>query len=101
MFGINVSSGLTKKAEPPPTKNMKQPTTPAINGNRQRRLAPATCYAAHIARLQDQNRLLAECLSDERRLRKQAYKWYQERLHSKWWCLIDMCLLSVRHNEKS
>ena len=65
------------------------------------RRSPASgCYAAHVARLQEQNRLLAECLADERRLRKNAYAWYQKRLQSRWWSLMDMVLLSVRHNEK-
>jgi len=60
--------------------------------------AEARGYAAHVRRLQEQNRLLAECLADERRLRKQAYAWYQKRLQSRWWSLMDMVLLSVRHN---
>ena len=66
------------------------------------RRSPASgCYAAHVARLQEQNRLLAECLADERRLRKNAYAWYQKRLQSRWWSLMDMVLLSVRHNNQA
>lgn len=53
---------------------------------------------AHIARLQEQNRLLAECLADERRLRKQAYAWYQKRLQNRWWSIVDTMLMCVRHN---
>ena len=69
--------------------------------NGQRPFAEARCYAAHIARLQEQNRLLSECLADERRLRKQAYAWYQKRLQSRWWSLMDVVLLSVRHNDQA
>jgi hypothetical protein len=43
----------------------------------------------HVRRLQEQNRLLAECLADERRLRKGAYNWYRERLGSWFYCLWD------------
>lgn len=63
------------------------------------RRSPASgCYATHIARLQEQNQLLSECLADERRLRKQAYAWYQKRLQNRWWSLIDMALLPVMNN---
>ena len=56
---------------------------------------------AHIARLQEQNRLLAECLADERRLRKQAYAWYQKRLQNRWWSIVDTMLMCVRHNDQA
>jgi len=56
--------------------------------------------AKHIARLQEQNRLLAECLADERRLRKQAYAWYQKRLKSRWWSMLGMVVASVSQNDQ-
>lgn len=39
-------------------------------------------YINQIKRLQAQNALLAECLSDERALRKKAYDYYQKKLNS-------------------
>ncbi len=47
-------------------------------------------YLTHIQRLQDRNRLLAECLADERRLRKNAYAHYQRRIDSKFFWCIDV-----------
>lgn len=52
--------------------------------------------AKHIKRLQEQNRLLAECLADERRLRKQAYRWYMGRLSSRFISLFDWLTYSLR-----
>lgn len=55
------------------------------------------CSVAHLRRLQEQNRLLAECLADERKLRKEAYAYYQRRLRS-WWCrTLDAVVTIVRH----
>lgn len=49
-----------------------------------------------IKRLQDQNKILAECLADERRLRKLAYGWYQRRLLSKWGAVLDLIMISLK-----
>lgn len=54
----------------------------------------------HTTRLQEQNRLLSECLADERRLRKEAYAWYQKRLQSRFWGVMDMMLMSLKHKHK-
>lgn len=51
-------------------------------------------YLRHIKRLQEQNRLLAEVIASERKLRKQAYSWYLRRLQSKWWSVIDILTMS-------
>lgn len=40
-------------------------------------------YTNQIKRLQEQNALLAECLADERALRKKAYDYYQKKLNSR------------------
>ena len=68
----------------PPTQHAKHSTT------------PEETYLKHIHRLQDQNRLLAECLADERQMRKEAYKWYQDRLNSRFWGLFDMMMRSMK-----
>lgn len=49
-----------------------------------------------IKRLQDRNRLLAEVVADERRMRHAAYKWYQDRLASKWAFLFDSVWESMK-----
>lgn len=51
-------------------------------------------YLRHIARLQEQNRLLAEVVATERRARKQAYAWYFNRLRSRFWFIVDYILMS-------
>ena len=43
----------------------------------------------HVERLQDENRLLASVLADERRLRQRAYGWYQRRLNGRLMWLVD------------
>lgn len=48
----------------------------------------------HIARLQERNRLLAECLADERKLRQEAHGWYRQRLQSRFWSLLDCIALA-------
>ena len=48
----------------------------------------------HVARLIEQNRLLAECLAEERKLRKDAYKWYSDRLNNKIQAFWDAILVS-------
>lgn len=58
--------------------------------------APPTCSAAHVRRLQEQNRLLAECLADERKLRKEAYRWYRDRLNSRFFVWLDLFSLVRR-----
>lgn len=52
-------------------------------------------YTKHIERLQEQNRLLAECLADERRLRKEAYAVYRKRASSRLISAMDMFLFAV------
>lgn len=44
----------------------------------------------HIIRLRETNQELGEVLAVERRLRKEAYDWYRQRLATKWWRLFDM-----------
>ncbi len=46
----------------------------------------------HIARLQARNKVLAEALADERILRKKAYKYYNDRLNSRFFAFWDMYL---------
>jgi len=53
-------------------------------------------YRKQIRRLQEQNKLLAECLADERGRRKRAYDWYQNRLHSRLWTIFDMTMMGLR-----
>lgn len=53
-------------------------------------------YLNQIRRLQERNRLLAECLADERRLRKRAYKYYMDRLRSRFLRFMDMVMLVAR-----
>lgn len=54
-----------------------------------------SCARRHIARLQEQNRLLAECLAEERKKRKEAYAWYQKRLRSKFYSVLDLMALQL------
>ena len=53
-------------------------------------------YRKQIRRLQEQNKLLAECLADERGRRKRAYEWYQNRLHSRLWTIFDITMMGLR-----
>lgn len=46
-------------------------------------------YLVHIKRLQDQVRVLGEALADERTRRQKAYKWYQDKLSSRWGSFVD------------
>lgn len=48
----------------------------------------------NISRLQEQNRLLAECLAEERGLRKRAYKHYQIRLQSRFAWVADLIAIT-------
>jgi hypothetical protein len=65
------------------------------------RTTASSSTANHIARLQEQNRLLAECLADERQLRKQAYAWYQKRLKSRWLSMLEMFVAVVTDTMKN
>lgn len=40
-------------------------------------------YLKHIARLEERNRVLAEMLVEERKMRRAAYGWYRGRLRSR------------------
>jgi hypothetical protein len=51
-------------------------------------------YLNQIKRLQEQNRLLSEALTDERKFRQKAYAWYRKRLHSRLWWILDFMLMS-------
>ena len=53
-------------------------------------------YLRHIIRLKDERDTLASMLVEERRMRKRAYAWYQERLRSRVWMWIDIMLM--RHH---
>jgi hypothetical protein len=53
-------------------------------------------YLNHIRRLQEQNRLLAEMLTDERAYRKRAYDWYRGRLRHRWSWIVDIMLLGMQ-----
>lgn len=53
-------------------------------------------YLNHIRRLQEQNRALSEALAEERILRQQAYRWYQNRLSGRFMWIIDAMLASHR-----
>lgn len=55
-------------------------------------------YHNHIRRLQEQNRLLSEMLAQERKLRKEAYAWYQRRLDGKFWLVWAALDLLARRN---
>jgi len=50
-------------------------------------------YINQIKRLQERNNLLAEVLSEERKLRKNAYSWYMKRLGNKFLWIFDYILL--------
>lgn len=52
-------------------------------------------YLNQIRRLQEENRLLASALTDECRLRQNAYRWYRARLESRFLCLADLLLGSL------
>ncbi len=52
-------------------------------------------YLKQIKRLQEKNVLLAECLCEERQLRKGAYNWYQNRLKSKLSWITDYLYFSM------
>ncbi len=47
-------------------------------------------YLKHIKRLEAQNRELVEMLLHERKLRINAYAWYQRRLRSWLWAMFDL-----------
>lgn len=71
-----------------------------ITGNHSRDLKSFSknqaIYKTHIKRLQDQCKVLGEVLAEERTLRKKAYAWYQKRLRSSFWGVIDMLTFNVR-----
>jgi hypothetical protein len=56
-----------------------------VKGGISRAVKTARARNNHIARLQERNRVLAEMLAEERELRCHAYKWYIEKLNSKFW----------------
>lgn len=53
-------------------------------------------YIRHIKRLREQNALLAEVVASERKLRKEAYAWYFNRLNSKLFWLYDLMLIHLK-----
>ena len=57
-------------------------------------------YLKQIARLQEQNRLLAEVIADERRLRQAAWKEYWHRCQSSFWRILNIFLL-IHSEEKA
>ena len=51
-------------------------------------------YLKHIRRLQAEKAVLASMLAEERAKRCEAYRWYQRRLHSRWWSAFDFIMMS-------
>jgi hypothetical protein len=53
-------------------------------------------YLRHIKRLQDDRALLTDMLVTERRLRRDAYKFYAKRLRSRFWFVMDLMTFGLR-----
>lgn len=58
-------------------------------------------YLNHVRRLQARNRELAEMLAEERILRRQAYEWYEQRLMSRLWLLMDAVMITFTGQARS